>query len=76
MPPRPPTRSFYLTSTATFIARAQTRATGRTKPYPPLVTHVPEYIFYPFVTSGAQRLPAAGGVATLCTVAALLALLV
>ncbi len=44
-----------MTSTVTFISKEQQMDTNTQKPAPPLLAPLPEDIFYPFVTSGAEQ---------------------
>jgi tectonic-1/3 len=43
-----------MTSTVSYVAKPQDKVSGVRKPAPPLLTPLPEDIFYPFVTSSAD----------------------
>jgi hypothetical protein len=47
---------FYMTSTISYVAKPQDKVSGVRKPAPPLLSPLPEDIFYPFVTSSADSL--------------------
>lgn len=67
---------FYMKSTVSYVAKPQDKVSGVRKPAPPLLTPLPEDIFYPFVTSSAESLVATRlWVISLSMVLALLALL-
>jgi len=59
---------FYLTSSAAFVPLEQEPRMDIKKPSPPLRTHVPEDIFYPFVTSAAERQGGAVRIPNICKV--------
>jgi len=65
---------FYMTSSVSFIPLPQ-KPYNDIKPAPPLVVPLPEDIFYPFVTSGAQMPAPCGGLLLLLLLTGVLAAL-
>lgn len=63
-----------MTSTVTFISKEQKKKTNVKKPAPPLLIPLPEDIFYPFVTSGAERAGGGPGTVLLAVLCSLLAM--
>lgn len=64
---------FWMTSTVSFIPLDQT-PTYLQQPAPPLATPLPEEIFYPFVTSTANRVVASLGLTALVVLASIVSI--